>query len=194
VVTLSGTITPASTTASGPLPPNAGSPIDGEAAAQAAPLTRLIVFVPGIHLSLSTTPADPYSKSTEAFQLIMAAIGCNGLTQAPPAGTNALVACPGTSGLAWSPYSYAGTSATSCPGGGILPYSGAQTGQSLATSAAALQAVVGYARSCPGAADAQVIVIRHSLGGAVAAYWGSDNQAALIVTLDSPVSGIWHPG
>jgi pimeloyl-ACP methyl ester carboxylesterase len=89
--------------------------------------------------------------------------------------------------VAWLPYSYAGVFDDP---GAVASYFGDTTGQALATSVAQLEAVVRLAlRFTP--PDVRIIVIGHSLGGAIGSLWGADHPTATIVTLDSPVNGIW---
>ncbi len=184
-----------------------GAPPIGAVAPDAAPgapaarpaaqtsINLLVVLAPGIDISLGTASHDPYQRAGTAFAAILQALGCQPATSAPPAGTSPLVPCraPTIGSFAWVPYSYAGASGT-CPSGAINPYTGQQTGQPIEQSVAALQAVVQFARGCAGVgASVPVWAIGHSLGGAVASYWGADHQDAFVLTLDSPVNGIWNP-
>jgi hypothetical protein len=56
-----------------------------------------------------------------------------------------------------------------------------------------MQSIIAFARSFPEAKDAKLYIVAHSLGGALSTYWHASNAAtaATIVTLDSPVNGIW---
>lgn len=124
---------------------------------------------------------DAYVRAAYTFSPVLAALACNTTQQT---GTP-FVSCPG-SRVGWIPYSYAGL-VSDVP----APYTGAQTGQSLAVSAARMQALFSFVQSRPETINAKVIVVGHSLGGAVATYWGAGQQAVPVLTLDSPVNGIW---
>ncbi|MGD9892962.1 MAG: hypothetical protein AB7R89_07895 [Dehalococcoidia bacterium] len=174
---------------------------------QAPPLiTTLVVLATGIDARQSRTQhADPYRETYRTFEatLHQPELDCpaptSGAATLPdsPAGPIAvtppfdhthgpLVLC-GTPGVAWLPYSYAGV--FDGPGA-VASYFGDTTGQALATSVAQLEAVVRLAlRFTP--PDVRIIVIGHSLGGAIGSLWGADHPTATIVTLDAPVNGIW---
>ena len=153
------------------------------------PITRLVVFAPGIDAQeITTTPCppvasgcyDPYARAALTFQPILTALGC---APAPAAGKPYILCA---NGIVWAPFSYAGVG-----GSAILPYTGTQTAQSLQTSAAAMTSLVAFLRGFPELATVPLAVVGHSLGGAVATFWGSTNTAVPVVTLDSPVNGIW---
>lgn len=97
-----------------------------------------------------------------------------------------LVLC-GNGDLAWLPYSYSGVAASDDQ---VRNYFSDTTGQALATSARRMQAIVDLGKkfAAPGA---KVYIIGHSLGGAVASYWGADNTDVPVLTFDSPVDGAW---
>jgi pimeloyl-ACP methyl ester carboxylesterase len=166
------------------------------AAAAEPAFTKVVILAAGID-PFQTNPAscppvnpsagcyDPYARAGALFQPILALLGCPTTQQ----GGAALVPC-GTSGVAWIPYSYAGLTGTA-PNQVPAPYTGLQTGQALMTSAARMQALVTFLKGNSQTAGAQLIVVAHSLGGATAAYYGADNPSIPILTLDSPVNGIW---
>lgn len=158
------------------------------ASAQTPSFSKVVIFAPGIDaFQSSTTPCPPvnndgcfdaFVRAVNTFQPILTLLGC-GTT---PAAGSALIACAG--GVGWAPYSYAGL-----VGGVPAPYTGVQTGQSLDLSAAHMQALVSLIRAQQ--PSATVVIVAHSLGGVVGTYWGAGDRSMPVITLDSPVNGIW---
>ncbi|HEY7061767.1 MAG TPA: hypothetical protein VII06_09820 [Chloroflexota bacterium] len=166
-----------------------------------ANVQKLLVVVPGIDGFQSNQLYDPYTRASNFFGAavcsgfspctsLFQALGCPSQSGGP---STTLVPC-GTSGLAWLPYSYQGVGGSGATGLPLL-YTGANTGQRLALSSAAMGQIVALARALLGqsnAATAQIILIGHSLGGAVSSDWAGANAPTLpVITMDSPVSGIW---
>jgi hypothetical protein len=163
-------------------------------------IQKLLVVVPGIDATQTISLYDPYQRASDFFgsavcsgfspcTALFPTLGCPSQSGGP---STTLVPC-GTSGLAWLPYSYVGV-AGSGPTGIPIQYTGADTGQRLARSSAAMGQIVGLARALlgPGALNTQIILIGHSLGGAVSSDWAGANAPDMsVITMDSPVNGIW---
>jgi hypothetical protein len=163
-------------------------------------IQKLLIVVPGIDATQTTSLFDPYQRASNSFgsavcslfspcTALFPTLGCPSQSGGP---STTLVPC-GTSGLAWLPYSYvgvAGSGATGIP----IQYTGADTGQRLARSSAAMGQIVALARALLGstAINTRIILIGHSLGGAVSSDWAGANAPDLpVITMDSPVNGIW---
>lgn len=163
-------------------------------------IQKLLIVVPGIDATQTTSYFDPYQRASNNFgsavcsgfspcTALFPTLNCPSQTGGP---STTFVPC-GNSGLAWLPYSYegvAGSGATGLP----LMYTGADTGQRLARSSAAMSQIVALARALlgPSATSTQIILIGHSLGGAVSSDWaGANSPQTPIITMDSPVNGIW---
>ncbi|MGH2584016.1 MAG: hypothetical protein ACRDJE_03810 [Dehalococcoidia bacterium] len=157
-----------------------GSGGEALAQSQAPQISKLVIFVPGIAGVQTTAPRDAYRRAALSFQDVLKRLNC----PTTPSANSPLLVCD--DGIAWLPYSYSGTS-----GGHISPYSGAQTSQSLQNSANAMDEVVSLGLSLPGVANAQLYIVAHSLGGAISTYWAADHPNVPVITLDSPVRGIW---
>ncbi|MGH2588521.1 MAG: hypothetical protein ACRDJE_26665, partial [Dehalococcoidia bacterium] len=175
-----------------PLPALAPPP----AAAQGQPISRLLIVAAGLDpLQLDPSPCPPvsifgcydaYARAGSTFQPILHLLGCP-QPQTAPSATPFVLCSGGTSGLAWIPFSYAGIT-----GGVPQPYTGAQTGQPLAQSASLMQNLVNFVRSQPEVGNASIVILAHSLGGAVSTYWGATSGSTVpVLTFDSPVNGIW---
>lgn len=164
---------------------------------------RNIIFIPGIEFAKFCEPISPFDptvileasycdrpsrsaafRGEQSFKEIVTWLktdGTRGQGKAYPA-----------NGSAFLYYSY-GTF-NSSPSGQLWRYSGADTRQSLITSADLLGAQIDVWRASGGTFD----IIAHSLGGAVAQTWAareplnSARRAAVrsIITLDSPIDGI----
>ncbi|MFT4038720.1 MAG: hypothetical protein QM692_11115 [Thermomicrobiales bacterium] len=139
-------------------------------------IQTIVVFAPGIDPQLSAQTFDPYRRVQETFFPIIERLGCASSPDGEPM-------CEG--GVSWIPYSYTGVD----PASGPRAYSGADTGQALLVSGNAMQDTVSWARAL--APGARVVIVGHSLGGAVAAFYGGDDPDAEVITLDAPVNGIW---
>lgn len=149
---------------------------------QAASDQTVVILVPGIDLDLSDTLYDPYVVAQETFSPITAVWGCYAAITLGPTSD-----IPCENGISWIPYSYAGVSRN----GQIRPYTGWDTGAGIDFLSLAMGQIVAYARNLrPGAT---IRILGHSLGGAIATYWGANHPDVEIVTLDSPVNGIWAP-
>jgi hypothetical protein len=166
------------------LPPTQPAPQRSEPPIQPAPVSKLVVFVPGIDFPQSNDVKEPYDEVHKTFGPVLNAMRCS--TGPPSEGV--LVRC--ADGVAWIPYTYVGTGV---PAGLLLAYQGFNTGQPLQRSSAILDSIVALARRQPGVGNATVYVVGHSLGGAIGAFWGAEHREATIITLDSPVAGIWNP-
>ncbi len=184
----------------------------GPTTATSSPLIvidKLVVFAPGIDLKQDAQKHfNPYTRAYNSFATIMAGLNCPQPTTTDetlplsPVGAIAvqppfpnqvagpLVLC-GSSGVAWLPYSYSGTDTTAKA---VLSYFGDTTGQDLSKSASAMDAIVAVARgTLSSPSPLPLTIIGHSLGGAVASFWGgaTANRSVPIITLDSPVNGAW---
>jgi hypothetical protein len=163
-------------------------------------IQKLLIVVPGIDPLQSNTLYDPYQRASNNFgsavcsgfspcTALFPTLGCPSQSGGP---STVLVPCS-SGGLAWLPYSYAGASGNGTNGLPLL-YTGADTGQRLARSSTAMGQIVALARSLlgPSAASTQIVLIGHSLGGAVSSDWAGANAPDLtVITMDSPVNGIW---
>ncbi len=162
-------------------------------------IQKLLIVVPGIDGTQSSALYDPYQRASSFFgsaicssvspcTALFPTIGCPSQSGGP---STTLVPC-GTSGLAWLPYSYQGVAGSGASGLPLL-YTGADTGQRLALSSAAMGQIVALGRALLGSsATTQIILIGHSLGGAVSSDWAGANAPNVpVITMDSPVSGIW---
>jgi pimeloyl-ACP methyl ester carboxylesterase len=171
------------------------APAPASAAAQGPTISKLLIVAPGIDpLQLNPSPCPPinstqgcydaYARAGSTFQPLLDQLGCP-QPQTPPSGTP-FVPCGGTSSIAWIPFSYAGINNDGRP----LPYTGAHTGQPLAQSASLMQQLVSFAQlQIP---NASIVILAHSLGGAVSTYWGATSGGGVpVLTFDSPVNGIW---
>lgn len=154
-----------------------------------ASVSKLFIVAPGIDpLQSDPQPCppvqfgcnDPYARAADTFEPILDRLGC----ELAPRDDSTLVGC--SDGLAWVPYSYAGL-ADERP----LPYTGAQTGQPLAQSAAYMDELVASLRARPEVGAAPIMIVAHSLGGAVSTFWGASNPDVPVLTFDSPVNSIW---
>src|SRR6266536_6385816 len=109
--------------------------------AASPPISTLVIFTPGIDPLQGSTPFNPYTRAQDSFSA--AGLGQASMMddlhfEATPPPDSPFAACAG--GIAWLPYSYKGVA-----GGQVSPYTGAETGQALSTSAAAMQSVIAYA-------------------------------------------------
>ena len=186
-------------------PPGASLPAPPHSP-QAPPLiSTLVVLATGIDARQRRTQHfDPYGEAYRTFEATLRRpeLDCPAPRTAaalPASPTSPIAVAPpfdhthgplvlcGVSGVAWLPYSYAGVFDDA---GAVASYFGDTTGQALASSVTQLEAVVRLAlRFTP--PDVRIIVIGHSLGGAIGSLWGADHPTATIVTLDAPVNGIW---
>jgi hypothetical protein len=163
-------------------------------------IQKLLIVVPGIDPTQTTSLFDPYQRASNNFgsavcsgfspcTALFPTIGCPSQSGGP---STTLVPC-GSSGLAWLPYSYQGVAGSGATGLPLL-YTGADTGQRLARSSAAMGQIVALARALlgPSALSTQIVLVGHSLGGAVSSDWAGANAPDLpVITMDSPVNGIW---
>src|SRR5579884_1972704 len=162
---------------------------------------KLLIVVPGIDGFQLSTLYDPYQRASSFFgpavcsgfspcTSLFQALGCPAQSGGP---STVLVPC-GSTGLAWLPYSYQGVGGSGASGLPLL-YSGADTGQRLARSSAAMDQIVALGRALLGrsaAATTPIVLIGHSLGGAVSSDWAGANAPDVpVITMDSPVNGIW---
>jgi pimeloyl-ACP methyl ester carboxylesterase len=157
-------------------------------------VNTLIVFTPGINpLQLPVGASidfpvigstDPYINAMSTFRNMIGDIpGCDN-TDRP------VIYCD--NGVAWVPYSYkgAGQGQSCIQGGTVESYVGRDTGQHLATSVSMMESVVGFAKTCLGMSrSTKVIVIGHSLGGAIATMYAAQHPDVTAVSLDAPIAG-----
>jgi hypothetical protein len=153
------------------------------------PASILLILVPGI--DPQQTPNnfnDAHERAETTFSTLLTALGCDRVPSfiSPLAGRDLVVQCEGK--VSWIPYSYVGVDAQQ----GILGYSGRATGYDMNNAVAMMEQIVAYGRAkVPGS---RIYLIGHSLGGAVASAWaGHTGSDATVITLDSPVNGIWNP-
>jgi hypothetical protein len=153
-------------------------------------IQKLVIIVPGIDGPQSSTLFDPYERASSFFGPAV----CSQFS--PCMSVFTALGCPaqsgGPSGLAWLPYSYRGVAGSGSSG---IPsqYTGADTGQPLTLSSTAMGQIVSLGRALLGqGSSTQIILVGHSLGGAVSSFWaGANSTTTPVVTLDSPVNGIW---
>ncbi len=172
----------------------------GPVSGPGASIQKLLIVVPGIDGTQSSSLYDPYQRASSFFgpavcsqfnpcTSLFTALGCPAQSGAP---STTLVPC-GNSGLAWLPYSYEGVAGNGSTGIPVL-YTGADTGQPLTLSSAAMGQIVALGRTLLGqsAGSTSIVLVGHSLGGAVSSFWaGANSPTTPVITLDSPVNGIW---
>lgn len=145
-------------------------------------VARLVILARGIDPGVDgSKDFEPYQEAEAAFGSLLVKLQC----QAASERKGPLVTC--ANGVAWVPYSYRGVTAART----VARFTGADTGESLGSAAKVMDAI--YLLGIDRAPNAKVYIVGHSLGGAVAAYWGADHGDVKVYTLDSPVNGIWAP-
>lgn len=154
---------------------------DGSVTITPIPL-RVVILAPGVDPNLSATTFDPYARASSTFSTLLDVLSCRKPQQQPS--DSPLVACDDPT-LKWAPYSYVGATSSE-----MLEYLGDDTGQPLNQSITSMNIVYNFLQD-HGARGARFFVVGHSLGGAVAGAWGAGHPEARVITLDSPVAGIW---
>ena len=163
-------------------------------------IQKLLIVVPGIDATQGTSLFDPYQRASDNFGSAVCSafspctplfptINCPSQSGGP---STTLVPC-GTSGLAWLPYSYVGVGGSGANGIPLL-YTGANTGQRLALSSAAMGQIVALARALlgPSGISTQIILHRPQPGWCrVLGLGRRDAPEMPVITMDSPVNGIW---
>lgn len=162
--------------------------IRGSDRPSAVAVTKLLILTTGISLFDTSTPFNPYQRTATTFSSTGTSFSNSGILDLlncslSTTGSTPLRFC-GNGSIAWLPYSYAGVT-----NGQVNDFTDLQTRQHLALSSAAMDQVYQLARSL--APNASITVIGHSLGGAVGSFWGAANPRVPIVTLDSPVAGMY---
>lgn len=148
-------------------------------------ISKLVILARGVDPWVNpSTHYEPYAEAQNTFSALLGETGlrCPSWDVSYPA-LLLPVPCQDMT-IAWLPYSYTGVH-----GSMIDTYTGEDTDQQLSKSVEAMRQIVDAGKVW--APKATIYVVGHSLGGAVAAYWGAGRSDAKIVTLDSPVNGIW---
>ena len=171
--------------------PLAAEDDDGHASTDGCPdHPTTLLMIRGV--ALKSADVDPYDDEFEddLFGPLLTQHGCG---RTPTSDEPLLVSCNTENELWWVPFSYQGLD----DGVHYDDYPYTVTHQTIETSVRRLDELIRHIADLR--PDGRIILIGHSLGGAVAAEWATRSELTddvgvdrlAVVTVDSPLTGIW---